>query len=98
VARAASLCQRRHRPPYDAVANPQTGSPGGGAYARRYHDREHVNESGQAGCRSVWYRPRHKPTSRSASARGWRCLSRLRMLNRVMFGNGESGGRQGTLA
>jgi hypothetical protein len=46
--RAASLCQGRHRPPYDAVASPHTGSPGGGAYARRYHDREHVNESGHA--------------------------------------------------
>jgi hypothetical protein len=43
-----ALCQRRHRPPYDAVASPQTGSPGGDTYARRYHDHEHVNESDDA--------------------------------------------------
>ncbi|MGN6176743.1 MAG: hypothetical protein ACTHPS_27900 [Streptosporangiaceae bacterium] len=36
-------------------------SPDSGAYARRYHDPEHVNEVGHAGCRSVWYRPRHEP-------------------------------------
>jgi len=36
-------------PPYDAGTSPQWASPDGGAYARRYHDREHVNESGHGG-------------------------------------------------
>jgi hypothetical protein len=48
VARAASLCQWRHRHP-DEGTGPNTGSPDGGAYARRYRDREHVNESGHGG-------------------------------------------------
>ena len=45
---AASLCQWRHRHP-DAGTGPNTGSPDGGAYARRYREREHVNESGHGG-------------------------------------------------
>jgi hypothetical protein len=35
-------------PPYDAGTSPKSASPDGGAYASRYRDRGHVNESGHA--------------------------------------------------
>jgi hypothetical protein len=45
VARAASLCQRRHRHTNTAPSL-QTDSVDSGAYVRRYREWGHVNESG----------------------------------------------------
>jgi hypothetical protein len=55
-----------------------TVSPDGGAYVSRYRDRGHVNDSGHGGgCRSVGYRPRHRPEALTGSADAFECPPRI---------------------
>jgi len=49
VARAASLCQRRHRPTTPWSAPKRATAKDGGTYVLGYRDWEHVNESGDGG-------------------------------------------------